>query len=271
MPASTMVKNWLRQSTLQFKTAGAAHCVDLVLRDNGEFVTHVPAFGGKVIGEILIPHTRPQIASIKPGLFTAEAAEAKECEVIAVDPAVRWLTKSKIQGDQSCRERARRHSGRRLTSSSAAASVLVPRRNWDKLEELAARWVVPLAARTGCRRRLGSDDSKMIGTSGKGVRPKVYVGFGISGAAHHLCGMKDAGTVVSVNSDGEARSSVLPTTLSLAMVCRLSMRCSRSSKLLRGNAYTQSKRSPFGGSFFMSRCSRALGQRRSRLVLTQRY
>ena len=44
----------------------------------------------------------------------------------------------------------------------------------------------------------------MIGTSGKSVRPKVYLGFGISGATHHICGMKDAGVIISINKDENA-------------------------------------------------------------------
>jgi electron transfer flavoprotein alpha subunit len=48
------------------------------------------------------------------------------------------------------------------------------------------------------------DERGMIGTSGKTVRPKVYLGFGISGATHHVCGVKDAGTIISVNRDPDA-------------------------------------------------------------------
>jgi electron transfer flavoprotein alpha subunit len=47
-------------------------------------------------------------------------------------------------------------------------------------------------------------EQQMIGTSGKSVRPKVYLAFGISGATHHLCGMKDSGLVISVNKDATA-------------------------------------------------------------------
>lgn len=44
----------------------------------------------------------------------------------------------------------------------------------------------------------------MVGTSGKSIRPKVYIGFGISGATHHICGMKDSGLVISINHDEKA-------------------------------------------------------------------
>ncbi|MEL7656640.1 MAG: FAD-binding protein, partial [Bacillota bacterium] len=44
----------------------------------------------------------------------------------------------------------------------------------------------------------------MVGTSGKSVRPKVYISFGISGATHHICGMKDSGLIMSINRDEKA-------------------------------------------------------------------
>jgi electron transfer flavoprotein alpha subunit len=44
----------------------------------------------------------------------------------------------------------------------------------------------------------------MIGTSGKTIKPKVYIGVGISGATHHICGMKDSGIIISINNDSQA-------------------------------------------------------------------
>lgn len=44
----------------------------------------------------------------------------------------------------------------------------------------------------------------MIGTSGKTIKPKVYIGIGISGATHHICGMKDSGIIISINKDPQA-------------------------------------------------------------------
>ena len=43
-----------------------------------------------------------------------------------------------------------------------------------------------------------------VGLTGKSVNPDVYIAFGISGAVHHIAGMRQSGTVIAVNPDREA-------------------------------------------------------------------
>jgi electron transfer flavoprotein alpha subunit len=43
-----------------------------------------------------------------------------------------------------------------------------------------------------------------VGTSGKTVKPKVYLALGISGAFQHIAGISGAETVIAVNKDKKA-------------------------------------------------------------------
>lgn len=46
--------------------------------------------------------------------------------------------------------------------------------------------------------------ARVVGTSGKKIKPKLYIAIGISGAVQHIVGMKDSDFVVSINPDENA-------------------------------------------------------------------
>jgi electron transfer flavoprotein alpha subunit len=45
---------------------------------------------------------------------------------------------------------------------------------------------------------------RQVGTSGKTVKPKVYLAMAISGAFQHIAGMKDSDCIIAVNKNAEA-------------------------------------------------------------------
>jgi electron transfer flavoprotein alpha subunit len=190
----------------RLKTGMAAHCIDLRVDDEKNLIALVPSFGGKIIGEILCPMCRPQMASVKPGVFVKSSPQTPlSCEINVIDQSS-W--KSDIpEGLKPVGI---------ITSSShglplSEADVVVcggfgieNQKNWQLLEKLAEC----LSGAAACTRPVvdegWSGEHCMVGTSGHNVRPKVYIGFGISGATHHICGMNKAGVVISVNKDESA-------------------------------------------------------------------
>ena len=189
----------------KLKTGVAAHCVDMRIDENEHLVASVPSFGGKILGEILCPDTRPQMASVKPGMFLQRKAIPREPNVENIDIGnIRFeglplkaikLNKKEIEGVPLDKAEVVFCGGYGIGCKE----------NWSKLEKLADMF----GGAAACTRPVVDEgwspgEYLMVGTSGKSIRPKVYISFGISGATHHVCGMRDSGLIISVNHDENA-------------------------------------------------------------------
>jgi electron transfer flavoprotein alpha subunit len=79
---ATVIGAELAPSVAAILRAGlAAHCVDITAEEE-KVSFWVPAFGGNVIGEILIPDQTPQMASVKPGILGVSEYVKSDCTEI---------------------------------------------------------------------------------------------------------------------------------------------------------------------------------------------
>ncbi|MEA2418036.1 MAG: electron transfer flavoprotein alpha subunit [Thermoleophilaceae bacterium] len=74
----------------------------------------------------------------------------------------------------------------------------------EQFDELAGKMGATLSASRPLVDAGWVGSERQVGQSGKTVKPKVYLAFGISGAVQHLAGMKQSETIIAVNSDPEA-------------------------------------------------------------------
>jgi electron transfer flavoprotein alpha subunit len=190
----------------RLKTGIAAHCVDLQLNGEKKLKALVPSFGGKVIGEILCPGKIPQMASVKPGIFVKKepALAPKAVEKVDLRTYAKLLDAKALEPVSAVR---RPPSGLPLNEAQVVICGgfgVGSQENWNRLEELARLLGGAAAATRPAVDEGWTGEHTMVGTSGQSIRPKVYIGFGISGATHHICGMNESGVIVSVNRDEEA-------------------------------------------------------------------
>jgi electron transfer flavoprotein alpha subunit len=73
-----------------------------------------------------------------------------------------------------------------------------------RYEELAQAMRAVLSCSRPVVDKLWLPKERQVGTSGKTVKPKVYLAMAISGAFQHIAGMKDADCIIAVNKDPEA-------------------------------------------------------------------
>lgn len=189
----------------RLKTGMSAHCVDLQMDSHGMLVSYVPAFGGKVIGKILCPKTLPQMASIKPGVFINDKSTPKEERVVMFAPkSLDSIDFSKLK---HVRNRYETISGVPITKAElviCGGAGLHCQEHWQMLERIAELSGGAIACTRPAVDLGWAQETSMVGTSGCNIRPELYIGFGISGATHHLCGINKAKYIVSINSDSEA-------------------------------------------------------------------
>ncbi len=94
-----------------------------------------------------------------------------------------------------------------ITQSDVLVSVgrgLKEDKNLPVIEELAQAIKADIAGSRAATDAGWIPHDRQVGTSGKSVKPKLYIALGISGAFQHVAGMKGAKTVVAINKDPEA-------------------------------------------------------------------
>ena len=76
--------------------------------------------------------------------------------------------------------------------------------NLEAVKELATLMGGALAASRPLVDNGWLERGLQVGSSGKTVRPRLYLSFGISGAIQHVVGMRDSDVIVAINKDPRA-------------------------------------------------------------------
>lgn len=166
-----------------------------------EFVE--PAAGGKIMAVITIPVLRPQVGTIRPGTFKhAPAGRREGIEVINESisfPADQIRTKLLgFEADAFDPELDIANCEVIVCVGAAVKEESLP-----KYRELASL----LGGKLACTRPVVDREllpyKLQVGQSGVMVKPRLYIGFGVSGAVNHITGV-DAEKFVAVNTDPSA-------------------------------------------------------------------
>jgi electron transfer flavoprotein alpha subunit len=188
----------------RLETGLSAHCIDLDVDEAGRLVQVVPAFGQACAATILCPERYPQMATVRPGTFPISLCPGRKGEIIKVSAGLsadQVRTVVVERGTTASSEGAQLEKAEIVVAGGAGIGSV---EGWRLLEQLAdALGGTVGASRPAVDEGWASLD-RMIGHSGKRVRPKLYIGVGISGDMLHMIGMKDAQVAVAINSDPRA-------------------------------------------------------------------
>ena len=189
----------------RLKTGLTADCTGLDIdEESGNVAWTRPAFGGNLMATILCPDHRPQIGTVRPGVFKKSDAVAAAAEIIKEDIHV-----DAADIRTQVLELIKEAEGENVDLEGAEIIVSGGRgvggpEGFEPIKALAD----VLGATVGASRAAVDAGwiahAHQVGQTGKTVGPKLYIACGISGAIQHVAGMSGSDCIVAINKDPEA-------------------------------------------------------------------
>lgn len=186
-------------------TGLTADCTGLAIdgETNNLLMTR-PAFGGNLMATIVCGDHRPQMSTVRPGVFEKNSRDAGrnfKAEMFKVDLCDEDIRTKVIEVVKSIKEMVDITEAKILVSGGRGIGC---KENFEMLRELADEMGGIVS---GSRAAVDSgwiEKQFQVGQTGKTVRPDVYVACGISGAIQHLAGMQDSELIIAINKDPDA-------------------------------------------------------------------
>ena len=189
----------------RLNTGLTADCTALDIdEESGNVAWTRPAFGGNLMATILCPDHRPQIGTVRPGVFKKSEAGAATAEIVKEDihvdaSSIRTQILELIQDMES--EKVDLEGAEIIVSGGRGVGGP---EGFAPVKALAD----VLGATVGASRAAVDAGwiahAHQVGQTGKTVGPKLYIACGISGAIQHLAGMSGSDVVVAINKDPDA-------------------------------------------------------------------
>ena len=186
-------------------TGLTADCTALDIdEETGNVAWTRPAFGGNLMATIICPNHRPQIGTVRPGVFKKSDVTAANAEIVKEDIHV---------ADDQIRtqviELIREMGGENVDLEGAEIIVSGGRgvggpEGFDTIKALADTLGATVGASRAAVDAGWIAHAHQVGQTGKTVGPKLYIACGISGAIQHLAGMSGSDVVVAINKDPDA-------------------------------------------------------------------
>jgi electron transfer flavoprotein alpha subunit len=203
--ATAIGRSFIPRLATLMATGLTADCTDLEIREeDGALLQTRPAFGGNIMATIECPHSRPQMATVRPLVMKPnERDDSRKGEIIEVsaDPA---RMKSRVKVLNSVREESDEVNINEADVLVSGGRGLENEKGFEMIRELAGLFGGATAASRAAVDSGWVPYPHQVGQTGKTVCPKIYIACGISGAIQHLVGMQSSDTIVVINRDENA-------------------------------------------------------------------
>lgn len=203
-PSSSLGKTLAASLSSRFEAGLTADCIEIDYDEEGVVFSRA-ALNHTVIAKIKGVDSKLQMCTVKQNVF--EAAKAGIKRELHIEDFV--------YKDSECRlplvEIIKRKERENKVNPAGLAKVIFSvgrgignRENYNRVLKIAQKLKVEVFGTRAAVEEGYIEKFRQVGQSGINISPDLYVGFGISGASQHMVGIKNAKTIIAVNSDNHA-------------------------------------------------------------------
>lgn len=188
----------------RLSTGLTADCTSLDIDpENNNLLMTRPAFGGNLMATIVCGDHRPQMSTVRPGVFEKLAKDTNRTftvEEFKVELSASDIRTETIEVVKSLKEMIDITEAKVLVSGGRG---MANKENFALLDELAGVMGGTVAGSRAAVDNGWVEKAVQVGQTGKTVRPNIYIACGISGAIQHLAGMQESNFIIAINKDAD--------------------------------------------------------------------
>ncbi|MFH2091688.1 MAG: electron transfer flavoprotein subunit alpha/FixB family protein [Pseudomonadota bacterium] len=185
------------------KTGLTADCIDLYTDDRNQLVQVAPSFGGNLIAKIITPGQRPQMATVRPGIFQELKHDYNAIGEIISIPLPKDLPAPRVKLIQSRLSSLKKQAIEDAGIVICGGRGMGSKKKFKKLFDLAALMNAEVGATRPVVYSQWASHDALVGQAGKSIRPKILLSFGISGAIQHTAAISRADFIIAINKNPE--------------------------------------------------------------------
>ncbi|MFH1350167.1 MAG: electron transfer flavoprotein subunit alpha/FixB family protein [Pseudomonadota bacterium] len=202
--ATSFGREFFPRLAKRLNTGLSADCMALEVDPETRFLIQTtPAFGGELLADVVSPNHRPQMATVHPGIFD-ELPHDTEAIGRVIYPEIEVIPDKRVQLLRSRPEKVRKVRLENAPVVVAGGRGIGSEEQFQKLFEIAQLLGGEVGATRPAIRTGWVDEERLIGQTGKNVKPKLIITIGTSGALQYTTGIQGAETIIAINHDPNA-------------------------------------------------------------------
>ncbi len=181
-----------------------ADCTELSIDPDEKILLQTrPAFGGNVMATIANRYSRPQMATVRPGVMEEKEVPGKQGDIIreTISLSEEGIPTKVLEIVREARKTGDLSKAKIIVAGGRGVGDADGFKVLEKLADVLGGQVAGT--------RVAVEEgwipvNHQVGQTGQSVRPELYIACGISGAIQHRAGIVNARYIVAINRDERA-------------------------------------------------------------------